>query len=116
MKRSKTSARKVRQIGRKPLTRSSSQIRRRAAAFKLESLEERTLLSTGTKLLPPPPADPPGGLGSTYTTMSEQAHGVGLNSGANGQSSVSTTTSPPATMAELQSYLLQLGTELKNAN
>ena len=47
MSRLNTSSRKVRHADRKPSARSSSQqVRRRAAAFKLESLEERTMLST----------------------------------------------------------------------
>src|SRR6516225_2361205 len=77
MKRAKTSSRKARTGDRKSFARHSSQVRRRAAGFKLEALEERTLLSVTTKPAYPP-ASVPLGLGTAYTTMSEQAHGVGL--------------------------------------
>ena len=56
MKRSKTSSRTARTADRKSFARPSAQIRRRAAGFKLESLEERTLLSTGMKVVQAPVA------------------------------------------------------------
>src|SRR5208337_2622744 len=55
MKRSKTSSRKALSGDRQLFARPSNQVRRRAATFKLESLEERTLLSvspTGTAASP----------------------------------------------------------------
>jgi len=52
----------------------------------------------------------PLGLGASYTTLSEQAHGVGLNKQNPGQYTGSTTTnaSTPESMAQLQAYLQQL--------
>src|SRR5208337_249688 len=55
MKRSKTSSRKALSGDRQLFARPSNQVRHRAATFKLESLEERTLLSvspTGTAASP----------------------------------------------------------------
>jgi len=50
MKRSNTSSRRVRTRDRHSFARPSSQVRRRAATFKLESLEERTLLSVSSSI------------------------------------------------------------------
>ena len=50
MKRSTTSSRRVRSGDRQPFARHSNQVRRRAVTFKLESLEERTLLSVGSSV------------------------------------------------------------------
>ena len=75
MKSAKATKRQVHRQNSRPSIQRARQVRR-AAEFKLESLEERTLLST-TKVIPPPSV--PLGLGASYTTLSEQAHGVGLN-------------------------------------
>ena len=94
----------------KSSTRRTLQARPRGALLKLEGLEERTLLS-GTKVIPP--IMPPAGLGSLYTPMSEQAHGVDLNSTSPGQyvtgGTTTTNSATRETMAELEAYLKSLG-------
>ena len=62
MKRSKTSTRKSLHVDRRLFNRPSNQVRRRASHFKLESLEERTLLSSG-----PPTSVLQGSAGQTST-------------------------------------------------
>ena len=54
-----------------------TQARCRATEFKLESLEERILLSTSH--LPHPAFTLPIGLGQAYAALSMQAHGLGLD-------------------------------------
>ncbi len=71
------------------------------------------LLSTSTKLVPEP-AISPVGLGALYTTMSEQAHGVGLQTSSPGQDQGSTT--PTTTMDQLTAYLKSLGSTIASAN
>src|SRR5262249_55495298 len=115
MKRTTTVTRKGRERKRQPFARPSTQVRRRGSGLKLESLEERIVLSITTKVLPPLSATIPVGLGAVYTTMSEQAHGVGLNTGSSTQYDPNGTSSP-VTMADLQAYLQQLGAQLKSAN
>src|SRR3954471_15773856 len=104
MKRASTSSRKVRTGDRKSFARPSTQVRRRAAEFKLESLEERTLLSA-TKMIYPQPSLP-AGLGVVYTAMSQQAHGVGLNTQSPTQFDAGSGTA--VTMADLNAYLKTL--------
>ncbi len=116
MKRSKTYSQVVRKADRRFSARTSTHARRRAADMKLESLEERTLLSTTKPLLPSGPV----GLGPTYTALSEQAHGVTLSSsptntfapGSTGGPGGSTTVS----MTELEAYLKQLTASLNKVN
>ena len=60
---------------RKPVSGGRSQTSRFMP--RLESLEERTLLSAAAKSVYPAPHVPVG-LGTSYTTMSEQAHGIGV--------------------------------------
>jgi protocatechuate 3,4-dioxygenase beta subunit/methionine-rich copper-binding protein CopC len=101
MKRSKTSSRKVRASKHRSLPGSVARPRRRPGDFRLEALEERTLLSGTQPKFPPP--DFPLGLGLAYRNLSERAHGVG-SSGQNGAGASGT----PVTMAELDAYLKQL--------
>ena len=104
MKRAQVVTRKGHGRDRRTPVSPSHQVRRRAVGFKLEFLEERTLLST-TMPVYPPPSIVPVGLGSTYTTLSEQAHGDGLSTSSPGQYTppgTTTTTASPMTMAELR--------------
>ena len=109
MKPATPSTRKIRNRDGKSMSRRSLEAGRRGAAFKLEALEERTLLST-SKLMGPYLG--PVGLGPNYTSMSEQAHGVGLTTTSPGQyvagGTTSTSTSSPITLAELNAYLKSL--------
>ena len=110
MKRSKTSSRGLRSGDRRPFARLSAQVRRRATVLRLESLEERTLLSTTKGPLPQGPSLPVG-LGTTYTVLSEQAHGVSTSTKPSNQfvpGSGSTSTSSTFTMADFNAYLKQL--------
>ena len=97
-------------------SRSSSKIRRRAAAFKLESLEERTLLSSTKAVLPTAPV----GLGSAYTGLSEEAHQVGVTKPTNkfipGSTTDTSSGSSSFTMADLESYLKKLNSTLQQTN
>jgi hypothetical protein len=109
MKREKTFGRKTRTRDRRLFDRPASEARRRATEFKLETLEERTLMSIASAKNVPP-ANVPMGLGTYYTTLSEQAHGVGLNADNPGQYTGSTTDSHGATvsMVDLEAYLKTL--------
>lgn len=110
MKRSKTSSRGVRNGDRLSFARPSAQVRRRTTVLKLESLEERTLHSAMKQTVPLLPAGPVG-LGTTYTVLSEQAHGVSLNQHPTNRyvpGGSSTGTSSTYTMAEFEAYLKQL--------
>src|SRR5262249_12665418 len=113
MKRNKTFGRKTRTGNHRLFDRPSARVRRRATEVKMESLQERTLLSSAARGVPPPVvAHVPAGLGVAYTTMSEQAHGVGLNTLPSNQfvpgSTTTTSASNSVTMAELEAYLKQL--------
>ena len=110
MKRSKTSARGARNVDRHASARPSAKVRRHAAVLKLESLEERTLLS-GTKKAAFKLPTSPVGLGATYTMLSERAHGVSLVQAPTGHyvpGGSSTGTSGTYTMADFDAYLKQL--------
>ena len=80
------------------------------AELKLESLEERTLLST---TVPVKASLTPAGLGPLYTSMAEQAYGVGSSTTTPGQyvpgGTTSTNTSSSITPADLEAYLKSLG-------
>jgi methionine-rich copper-binding protein CopC len=108
MKLAGSRTRKIRARDGKALIAKSSHARRRDAAFKLEALEERTLLSS--KGVPSAPILPIG-LGPNYTNMSEQAHGVGQPTPVTdplGSNSTSTAGSSTATMADVEAYLKSL--------
>ncbi len=102
MKRSKTSDFVARRSQYRSSSRSSSKIRRRAAAFRLESLEERTLLSSTKAVLPAGPVS----LGSAYTGLSEEAHQVGVTKPTNkfipGSTTDTSSGSSSFTMADLE--------------
>jgi methionine-rich copper-binding protein CopC/protocatechuate 3,4-dioxygenase beta subunit len=105
MKRSNGSSSKVRTRGRKPSARPSAEVRRRAAGFKLESLEERTLLSVSPQSLHTPPAsNPPLGLGVVYTGLSMEAHGVGLNTTNPGQHDPTSPQPGQITMSQFETW------------
>ena len=85
MRCDKTFGRKIRTGDRKRFDRPSTQARRRASEFKLEALEERTMLSGLPGKGTVPELQPPKSLGSLYTTLWEQAHGTYLHGGNPGQ-------------------------------
>jgi Legume lectin domain/SdrD B-like domain/Bacterial pre-peptidase C-terminal domain/Bacterial Ig-like domain len=102
--------RMIRRRDRKSTTSRSLEARFRDARFKLEGLENRTLLATspafGPYLLP-------AGLGLAYTAMAEQAYGDNLHTTSPGQlppgGTGSINTSNPVTLADLKAYLKSLG-------
>jgi methionine-rich copper-binding protein CopC len=90
---------------------SSLEARFRKIRPRLEQLEDRVVPSVTTKaVLPDASSTVPMGLGPTYTQMSEQAHGVGLNlqSPTHFVGGSTTGQSGPVTMADFEAYLKQL--------
>jgi protocatechuate 3,4-dioxygenase beta subunit/methionine-rich copper-binding protein CopC len=73
----------------------------RKTRLKVEQLEVRLVPSSNKTI---PAGDVPAGLGTAYTTMSEQAHGITVASQSPGQN----VGAPTVTMAQLEAYLQKL--------
>ena len=111
MKRASTSSRKVRTGDRKSFARPSTQVRRRAAEFKLESLEERTLLSTLADQgdsAPQRAARPWHGLHDALRAGSRRGAPDPESRPVHRRHDLDQASTPPETMAQLEAYLKKL--------
>jgi hypothetical protein len=112
MRNLKKAARTIKNSRHSEIGSRSSTTRFRRGRLRVEQLEGRIVPSTLDKIVIPP-ATVPSSLGVTYTGMSEQAHGVGLNTQPPNQHDTGIT-APAVTMADLEAYLKQLKADYQN--